>query len=393
MIDKFCILTGMPKKKSKRQYANAATDDVDDNDEDIDNLLAEVTAVDLKLLADVRASSSTTTNFASSSSSSGGVPGESLQKLHVSELAIFGACKRGDIDQLRRWGRQGVRVKDADFLVDAICAEVSLDILRCLVKELGADINGARLTDGATPLCVAAEIGNLALLQFILKELGADVNQAENDGSTPLFIAAQRGYLAVVRLLVAELGADVNQAVHGGATPVYIAAQNGHLAVVQCLAKELGADVNQAANNGATPLSIAAQNGHLYVVRTLVKELEADINKARQDGVTPLMAAANNEHGEVVTFLIKYGANVQVAAPSFGTAAEISRRAGAPAQQTQFLEDRSHCARLGCDGEGKKKCAGCLKVYYCTRECQLTHWPAHKAECRQSVDKAASKET
>jgi hypothetical protein len=63
------------------------------------------------------------------------------------------------------------------------------------------------------------------------------------------------------------------------------------------------------------------------------------------------MIAADNEHGDVVTFLIKYGANAQVVAPSFGSAAEVSRRAGAPAQQTQYLEARSHCARLGCDGK------------------------------------------
>jgi ankyrin repeat protein len=157
--------------------------------------------------------------------------------------------------------------------------------------------------------------------------------------------------------------------------------------------RDFGADVNQAKDRGATPLFIAAQNGHLNVVRTLVKELGADINTAGPDGVSPLMTAAYNEHGDVVAFLVKYGANVQVVAPSFGTAAEVSRRAGAPAQQTQFLEDRSHCARLGCDGAGKKKCAGCLKVYYCTRECQLAHWQAHKAECRRSADKTASKKT
>jgi hypothetical protein len=61
--------------------------------------------------------------------------------MEVSENAIIEACIRGDVAQLRRWGRQGVRVKSADFLIDAMFAEVSLDILRCLVKELGADVN------------------------------------------------------------------------------------------------------------------------------------------------------------------------------------------------------------------------------------------------------------
>jgi ankyrin repeat protein len=313
--------------------------------------------------------------------------------LHVSEDSIFAACKRGDITQLRRWGRQGVRVENADLLVNAILAKVSSDILRFLVKELGADVNGARLTDGGTPLYVAAQIGNLALLQFLVKELGADVNKARHDGSTSLCIAAHQGYLAVVRLLVAELGADVNKPANDGATPLCIAAKQGHLDVVRCLVKVFGADINQAKDNGATPLFVAAQRSHLAVVRCLVKEFDADINKSMQDGVTPLMVAASYGHEDVVTFLVKYGANLQVAVPSFGTAAEISRRAGAPAHQTQFLEARTNCALPGCDGAGKKKCAGCLKVYYCTRECQLAHWPAHKAECRRSADKTASKHT
>jgi ankyrin repeat protein len=232
-------------------------------------------------------------------------------------------------------------------------------ILRCLVKDLRADVNKARLRDAGTPLYAAAQTGKLAIVQFLVKELGADVNQAAVDGATPLFVAVQLG----------------------------------NLALVQCLAKEHGADVNHAQNNGASPLYIAAQEGHLDVVRCLAKELGADVNQALHDGSTPLMLSANCKHEDVVAFLVKYGANVQVVAPSFGTAAEFSRRAGAPAQQTQLLEDRWHCARLGCDGEGKKKCAGCLKVYYCTRECQLAHWPAHKAECRQSADKTTSKKT
>jgi ankyrin repeat protein len=208
-------------------------------------------------------------------------------------------------------------------------------------------------------LYVAAQICNLSLVQFLVKELGADVNKARHDGATPLCIAAHQGYLGVVRLLVAELGADVNQAVHDGTTPLHIAAQKGYLATVRCLVKELGADVN----------------------------------KARQDGATPLMIAANCKHEDVVTFLVKYGANVKAVTGSFGTAADLSSIVGASAKQTQYLEARTHCAKQGCNGIGAKKCAGCQQVYYCTRECQLTHWPAHKAECRRSAGKAASKKT
>jgi ankyrin repeat protein len=228
-------------------------------------------------------------------------------------------------------------------------------------------------------------------VQFLVKELGADVNKAMQKGLTPLYIAAENGHLAVVRLLVAEFGADVNQAANDGATPLCIAALNGHLAVIRLLVEELGADVNKAVHNGTTPLHIAAKTGNLDVVRCMVKELGADINKARQDGVTPLMVTARFERADVVTFLIKYGANVQDSSHSFGTAADISKKYATPGKQTEYLEARTRCAKPDCDGAGVKKCAGCLKVYYCTRECQLAHWPAHKAECRQNAGKTASK--
>jgi hypothetical protein len=105
------------------------------------------------------------------------------------------------------------------------------------------------------------------------------------------------------------------------------------------------------------------------------------------------MVAAERKHEDVVTFLIKYGANVKESTDVFGTAADVSRNYAAPAKQTQYLEARTHCTTPGCDGIGAKKCAGCLQVYYCTRECQLAHWSTHKPVCRQSADKAANKKT
>jgi hypothetical protein len=163
MTDAPCILAGMPKNKSKVQGVKAATVGADDDDDDFDKMLAEVTAEDSQLPADVLASTTRTvssTSSSSSSSSGSGEQGASSQGLHVSENAMFGACKRGDIGQLRRWGRQGVLVKKADILIDCIFDEMNFDILRCLVKELGADAAGARLTDGATPIFIAAQLGN-----------------------------------------------------------------------------------------------------------------------------------------------------------------------------------------------------------------------------------------
>jgi ankyrin repeat protein len=178
-------------------------------------------------------------------------------------------------------------------------------------------------------------------------------------------------------------GADVNQGDRDGVTPLYMAAQQGHVALVQCLVKKLGADINQTTHDGATSLYIAAQQGHLPVVQCLVKECGADINQANHNGATPLMAAAAHKHMVVVVWLSKHSADTQASLQGVGTAADLSRANSAPAEQTDYLEARTHCANPGCNGAGLKKCAGCLKVFFCGPACIRAHWPVHKTECKR----------
>jgi hypothetical protein len=131
------------------------------------------------------------------------------------------------------------------------------------------------------------------------------------------------------------------------------------LEVVRVLIKELVADVNQAMDNGCTPLCIAAKEGHLSVVQCLVKECGADIHQAMHDGSTSLMAASVRKHTAQMPRL-----RIQCQARQ-----RMSRELMAP--------------RLSiCDGAGLKKCAGCLKVFFCGPACSRAHWPAHKADCK-----------
>ena len=135
----------MAKKKSKRQGAMAD-----------DKMLAEVTAADSKLPTEDPAETAATPNNApggsssrsdisssiSSSTNSSGTSA-SEQEAIVPDKAIIDACKQGTISQLRRWGRQGVRVKSARPLINSVALGANLESLRCLVRELGADVNRA----------------------------------------------------------------------------------------------------------------------------------------------------------------------------------------------------------------------------------------------------------
>jgi hypothetical protein len=58
----------------------------------------------------------------------------------VTEGMLTEVAEVGDLGQLQVWGRQGVRVKTVEPLFAAtLCG--FLDLMRCLVWELGADVN------------------------------------------------------------------------------------------------------------------------------------------------------------------------------------------------------------------------------------------------------------
>ncbi len=183
-----------------------------------------------------------------------------------------------------------------------------LPVVKMLLAAPHVDVNQA-MEDGATPLCYASQTGHLLVVKALL-EAGAEVNQAITDGATPLSYASQTGHLSVVKALL-EAGAKVNQARENGSTPLHIASQIGHLAVVNALL-EAGAEVNQAKEDGTTPLSYASKFGHLSVVNALLKR-KAGVNQAAQNGLTPLHTASHEGHHDVVKMLLKAKAKVNQA--------------------------------------------------------------------------------
>jgi ankyrin repeat protein len=266
-----------------------------------------------------------------------------------------------------------------------------LAVVRCLVKELGADVNKTR-HDGCTTLFVAAAMEHSDVALCLARELGANVNQASKSGKTSLHMAADKGSLDLLQCFVEEFDGDINQETNNGVTPLFCAAQGGHLAAVRYLTERLG--VNSDRGNAQRALYIAAQNGHLDVTKCLANELGADVNKGRlgNEGIMPLMAASKHKRDEIVRWLLKNGANAQAKNEDSATAADISKYFGAPAESTAYLEARTHCAKPGCGGAGLKKCAKCLEVFFCSKDCQIAHCPAHKADCKRRVRAKEGKE-
>ena len=120
----------------------------------------------------------------------------------------------------------------------------------------------------------------------------------------------------------------------------------------------------------------------MEVVRVLVKELGADVNKAQTDGGTPVMVAAAKGHDKIAKWLARRkGTNISVSG-KYGTAGNVA----ASADLAQWLESKQSCGNPDCAEGGKKRCALCRKVRYCSPECQVAHHPIHKATCRAPSD-------
>jgi hypothetical protein len=82
----------------------------------------------------------------------------------VPEATIPAAIRAGDLTRLRRWHRLGVRFED---VVCKAAVFGSTALIRCLVEELGADVNGVN-DDGVTPVFAASYNRNLNLVRFLV---------------------------------------------------------------------------------------------------------------------------------------------------------------------------------------------------------------------------------
>ncbi|MBI2677057.1 MAG: ankyrin repeat domain-containing protein [Candidatus Yanofskybacteria bacterium] len=103
------------------------------------------------------------------------------------------------------------------------------------VIEEGVDPNIKRLTDGYTPLLLAAWDGLLDNVR-VLVEAGADINAVSNEGGSALMLAAQRGWREIVEYLLSR-GADKTLVDLEGYTALGAAQTMGHLEIVKLISR------------------------------------------------------------------------------------------------------------------------------------------------------------
>ncbi|HUQ51576.1 MAG TPA: ankyrin repeat domain-containing protein, partial [Gammaproteobacteria bacterium] len=180
---------------------------------------------------------------------------------------------------------------------------------------------------GASPMSLAAEVGDAALLKVLL-DAGANADSPSGDGMTALMLVARTGNVEAAKMLL-DHGATIDARENfGGQTALMWAAARRHPEMIDLLVVRGAAiDARSAVRDyqrhiqaegrpksldsgGFTPLLYAARENCMACVDTLL-EKGADIDLPDPDGVTPLHVAIMNANWDLAKRLIEAGADVQ----------------------------------------------------------------------------------
>ena len=162
--------------------------------------------------------------------------------------------------------------------------------------------------NGFTPVCVAAENGDIGMLRLLLQ------HKASADMREPITVAARHGHVGAVHaLLLANAGIESTRC--HGCTPLIAASYHGHVAVMLVLLQVKADAMHCSHIAGWSALSAAAIAGHAAAVRCLLEYAPALSTVATTGmfvcerglvctGSTPLDIARSFRHADVISLLV-----------------------------------------------------------------------------------------
>ena len=177
------------------------------------------------------------------------------------------------------------------------------EIVRLLLAVPGIKID-VQPENGATSLYCAAQDNFLGIVQLFLKR-GADVNLTLNDGTSPLCAAANQGNVEVVRLLLQAPAIQVNKAARNGVTALGIASTRGYKEIVRLLLDKQ-ADPNITNDFGLSPLHVACVRGNTGIVEMLLNvqaDMDAEVIVRETQKYTPYGLAQLGGHRGIMSLL------------------------------------------------------------------------------------------
>lgn len=317
------------------------------------------------------------------------------------------------------------------------------NVVQFLLSTPGIDVN-AQCTVGNTPLIMAACGGNENVVKLLLKVPGIDVNiQDVEDEDTALITAVNGNHENIVKLLLQVPGINVNPKKYGKTALIW-AAGKGHENIVKLLLESPEIAINAQDEDGNTAYAVCYEK-HPAIARLIKNKIEEltqkafravaqnDLNALKiivtqigidnvfdSKGKTLLEQACNNKCPEIIKFLLQHTENPRtllskltfksveinshlvqyVLDLAFKTDQETGskKRKRTESESDDELEHArkstredssadsletdkklcAHCSKADCH----RRCAACKTAYYCSDECQKTHWRIHKFDCK-----------
>lgn len=167
----------------------------------------------------------------------------------------------------------------------------------------------ARRKDGATPLLIAAYLGNSKMADLLLS-YGADIEAQDMLGDTSLFRALSEDHDDLALDLVAR-GADLNKANKVGETPFMMAARSADVTTLKKVLATGKGELEAVDGRGRTALHHAVEMKSQANVEMLL-EAGANVNAVDKKGSTLLQKAVAMGDVELAIVLMQNGADPKV---------------------------------------------------------------------------------
>jgi hypothetical protein len=253
-----------------------------------------------------------------------------------------------------------------------------------LQKRMLSHQEALRVALRATTECEASEP------QGLDADLCNTIRKAGADGD------ARRSVLKAVDQLVAD-GASVDRS-----CSLHCAAANLRSDLIGGLI-DRGADVNMVDGNGNTALMIAAASVgkkcskydwalDLSCVDALIAR-GADISLTNPEGLSAL-GCYRREALSTKDFDATFQLQLTIDHGGYAVLEEKLRPPAGPTHADSAFDSKKFCAACGnvkeVDGiiVNLSACNRCLLARYCSRECQVAHWPSHKLVCKRAAKKS-----
>jgi ankyrin repeat protein len=176
------------------------------------------------------------------------------------------AAQSGHFNIVKFLAERGSTIFNPSSLYRALDSK-NLDIISWLVQSGNFDIDRKEFKAGTTILHRASQKNSLDVIKFLVIECGADINVISPQG-TAIQIAAEKNRADLVAWFV-EYGANIHTLVLGS-TPLLEAALYKSLDVATWLVQHANADIFQQTSDGQTLADQAAIGGGIDMIKWLL---------------------------------------------------------------------------------------------------------------------------